>query len=100
MDFNLPETAAAVREGVAEIGARYDRGYWDQCDKDKRWPEEVWAELAKGVWLGLSVPGEYGGGRRGRPVLPLGTGPISPTVLRPGAPLSSHAPLPARSASH
>ena len=36
MDFNLPETAAAVRAGVAAIGARYDHSYWDRCDQDKR----------------------------------------------------------------
>src|SRR6266702_3281915 len=65
MDFNLPEAALAVRAGVAQIGARFDRGYWDRCEEQKRWPEEVWAELAKGGWLGLCVPQEYGGGGQG-----------------------------------
>jgi len=65
MDFNLPDTAIAVRDGVSRIGARYDAAYWDRCDQDKRWPEEVWAQLAKGGWLGLCVPHEYGGGGQG-----------------------------------
>jgi acyl-CoA dehydrogenase len=65
MDFDLPETAIAVRAGVADIGARHDRAYWDRCEEEKRWPEEVWAELAKGGWLGLCVPQEYGGGGQG-----------------------------------
>src|SRR5260370_6278542 len=94
MDFNLPETAAAVREGVAEIGARYDRGYWDQCDKDKRWPEEVWAELAKGGWLGLCVPGEYGGGGPGPLLLPPAPGAPFPPGGRAGSAL--HLPPPTR----
>jgi len=65
MDFNLPESAIAVRAGVGAIGARHDRAYWDRCEEDKRWPEEVWAELAKGCWLGLAVPQEYGGAGQG-----------------------------------
>jgi acyl-CoA dehydrogenase len=65
VDFNLPESAVAVRDGVAAIGARYGLDYWDKCDEDKRWPEEVWHDLGKGGWLGLCVPEEYGGGGQG-----------------------------------
>jgi acyl-CoA dehydrogenase len=65
VDFDLPESTVAVRDGVAAIGARYGLDYWDQCDADKRWPEEVWRELADGGWLGLAVPEEYGGGGQG-----------------------------------
>ena len=65
MDFDLPESAIAVRDGVAAIGARHGLDYWDRCDADKRWPEEVWRELADGGWLGLAVPEEYGGGGQG-----------------------------------
>jgi acyl-CoA dehydrogenase len=65
VDFDLPESAVAVRDGVAAIGARHGLDYWDRCDADKRWPEEVWRELADGGWLGLAVPEEYGGGGQG-----------------------------------
>ncbi|MEU5866013.1 MULTISPECIES: acyl-CoA dehydrogenase family protein [unclassified Nonomuraea] len=65
MDFTLPESAQAVQRGVAEICARYDLDYWQRCESDKRWPEEVWADLAKGGWLGLAVPEEHGGGGQG-----------------------------------
>ena len=85
MDFNLPETAAAVREGVAEIGARHDRSYWDRCDQDKRWPEEVWADLAKGGWLGLCVPQEYGGGGQGLLELAVATETLSASGAGSGA---------------
>ncbi len=77
MDFNLPETAAAVREGVAEIGAHHDGSYWDRCEQDKRWPEEVWADLAKGGWLGLCVPQDYGGGGQGLLELAVATETLS-----------------------
>ncbi|WP_084963471.1 acyl-CoA dehydrogenase family protein [Thermoactinospora rubra] len=65
MDFTLPESAQAVQRGIADICARYDMDYWQRCEADKCWPEEVWAELAKGGWLGLAVPEEYGGGGQG-----------------------------------
>lgn len=65
MDFDLPESAVAVRDGIAAIGARYGLDYWTRCDEEKRWPEEVWRDLADGGWLGLCVPEEYGGGGQG-----------------------------------
>jgi acyl-CoA dehydrogenase len=65
VDFNLPESAMAVREGVAAIAGKFGLDYWDRCDAEKRWPEEIWRELADGGWLGLAVPEEYGGGGQG-----------------------------------
>lgn len=77
MDFTLPESALAVQRGVADICARYDLDYWQRCETEKRWPEEVWAELAKGGWLGLAVPEEYGGGGQGLLELAVATETLS-----------------------
>jgi acyl-CoA dehydrogenase len=65
MDFDLPESATAVRDGVATVAARYDHAYWSRCEDEKRYPTEVYRDLADGGWLGLSVPEEYGGGGQG-----------------------------------
>ncbi|MEZ0070708.1 acyl-CoA dehydrogenase family protein [Planotetraspora sp. GP83] len=65
MDFSLPESAQAVQRGIADICSRYGMDYWERCETEKRWPEEVWAELAKGGWLGLAVPEVYGGAGQG-----------------------------------
>ena len=65
MDFDLPESAVAVREGVAAVAAKYDHAYWSRCEEEKRYPEEAYRDLAEGGWLGLSVPEEYGGGGQG-----------------------------------
>ncbi|WP_433323614.1 acyl-CoA dehydrogenase family protein [Spirillospora sp. CA-294931] len=65
MDFDLPEGALAVRDGVRAIAERYGPDYWDRCDTEKRWPEEVWRELVQGGWHSLAVPEEYGGGGQG-----------------------------------
>ena len=65
MDFDLPESALAVREGVAAVAATYDHAYWSRCEDEKRYPTELYGDLAEGGWLGLSVPEEYGGGGQG-----------------------------------
>lgn len=65
MDFDLPETAVAVREGVAAVAAKYDHHYWSECEDQHRFPAEAWRDLADGGWIGLCVPEEYGGGGAG-----------------------------------
>lgn len=65
MDFDLPETAVAVRQGVAAVAARYDHGYWSRCEQEHRFPTEVWQDLSDGGWIGLCVPEQYGGGGQG-----------------------------------
>jgi len=65
MDFDLPESALAVREGVAAVAAKYDHAYWSRCEEEHRFPHEVYEDLAAGGWMGLAVPEEYGGGGQG-----------------------------------
>ena len=65
MDFDLPESALAVREGVAAVAARYDHAYWSRCEEEHRFPQEVFDDLGNGGWFGLCVPEEYGGGGQG-----------------------------------
>ncbi|MFC4116106.1 acyl-CoA dehydrogenase family protein [Nonomuraea zeae] len=77
MDFTLPESALAVQRGIGDICSRYDLDYWQRCESGKRWPEEVWEELAKGGWLGLAVPEEYGGGGQGLLELAVATETLS-----------------------
>jgi len=65
VDFDLPETALAVRDGVAAVAAKYDHAYWSRCEDEHRFPSEAWRDLADGGWIGLTVPEEYGGGGAG-----------------------------------
>jgi len=65
MDFDLPDTALAVRDGVAAVAAKYDHQYWSRCEEEHRFPVEAWKDLADGGWIGLCVPEEYGGGGAG-----------------------------------
>jgi len=65
VDFELPESALAVREGVAAVAAKYDNAYWSRCEDQHRFPQEAYDDLAAGGWFGLAVPEEYGGGGQG-----------------------------------
>ncbi len=65
MDFNLPDTAIAVREGVLRAMSGFDHAYWSRLEEEHRFPDDAWAALAEGGWLGLSVPEEFGGGGQG-----------------------------------
>lgn len=65
MDFELPDTAVAVRDGVAAVAAKYDNAYWSRCEEEHRFPQEAYDDLAAGGWFGLAVPEEYGGGGQG-----------------------------------
>ena len=65
MDFTLPDSALAVRDGVADVAAKYDHAYWSRCEEEHRFPQEAYDDLAAGGWLGLAVPEEYGGGGQG-----------------------------------
>jgi len=65
MDFELPETAIAARDGVAQVAAKYGHDYWSACDAEHRFPWELWRDLAAGGWVGLCVPEEFGGGGQG-----------------------------------
>ncbi|KRA38888.1 MULTISPECIES: acyl-CoA dehydrogenase family protein [unclassified Nocardioides] len=65
MDFNLPETALAVQDGVRAVAAKYDNAYWSECEEAHRFPIEVFNDLGKGGWFGLNIPEEYGGGGQG-----------------------------------
>lgn len=65
MDFDLPESALAVQEGVAAVAAKYDHAYWSRCEEEHRFPREVFDDLGAGGWFGLCVPEEYGGGGQG-----------------------------------
>ena len=50
-----------VRSAVASICAEFDLEYWDKQDRDKTFPREFHTAIAKGGFLGILIPEEYGG---------------------------------------
>lgn len=61
MDFELTEDQQLIRTAVAQLAARFDDNYWMEKDAAHEFPTEFYNEFAKGGWLGITTPEEYGG---------------------------------------
>lgn len=65
MDFAVDPDHLAIAEAVDQVCARFDDHYWSTCDQEQRFPWEFYDAMAKGGWIGIAIPEEYGGGGRG-----------------------------------
>ena len=65
--LNFVETPeqALLRESVSAIAARYGELYIREKVRAGEKTTELWDELARGGYLGVSLPEEYGGGGQG-----------------------------------
>lgn len=57
--------AELIREAVASTCSQFDDDYWAACEHDHRFPTEFYDAMARGGWIGIAIPEEYGGGGRG-----------------------------------
>uniref|UniRef100_A0AAU2AHA3 Acyl-CoA/acyl-ACP dehydrogenase n=1 Tax=Streptomyces sp. NBC_00093 TaxID=2975649 RepID=A0AAU2AHA3_9ACTN len=61
MDFELTEDQETIRKAVAGLLRDFDDRYWMEKDRDHEFPAEFYDAVARGGWLGLTIPEEYGG---------------------------------------
>jgi acyl-CoA dehydrogenase len=61
VDFEPTEDQATIRKAVAELAGKFDDQYWSEKDAAKEFPTEFYDTFAKGGWLGITTPEEYGG---------------------------------------
>ncbi|MDX3382259.1 acyl-CoA/acyl-ACP dehydrogenase [Streptomyces niveiscabiei] len=61
MDFELTEDQETIRKAVAGLLRDFDDRYWMEKDRDHAFPEEFYAAVAEGGWLGITIPEEHGG---------------------------------------
>jgi alkylation response protein AidB-like acyl-CoA dehydrogenase len=61
LDFALSEHHRGIQDGVAAICTRFDDDYWRACEREARFPREFHQAMAKGGWLGVTMPEAYGG---------------------------------------
>jgi len=50
-----------IRDAIAKLCADFGDGYWLERDREGRFPEEFYAAVAQGGWLGIAMPEVYGG---------------------------------------
>ena len=65
MKFNLNQTQLSIIDSVNNIMKNYNDEYWLQCDKESKFPQKFYEEVANGGWLGICMPKEYGGSALG-----------------------------------
>jgi acyl-CoA dehydrogenase len=61
MNFDLTDDQLTIKEAVTELAARFDDEYWLEKDRAHEFPDEFYAAMADGGWLGITTPEEYGG---------------------------------------
>jgi acyl-CoA dehydrogenase len=61
MDFAPSEQQEAVCEAVARICRDFPPEYWLRHDRDGGFPTEFHQAIARGGWLGICMPADYGG---------------------------------------
>ena len=62
MDFAENPDHRLIREAVREICARFPDEYWAVLEESHTFPWEFYDAMAKGGWIGIAIPAEYGGG--------------------------------------
>lgn len=65
MNFELTEQQAAVAEGVGKVLADFGDDYWLARDDDGHFPIEFHQAMARGGWLGVTMPEAFGGANLG-----------------------------------
>ncbi len=61
MDFTLTDPQREIREQVLRLCARFGDAYWLDHDRTATFPNEFFAAMAEGNWLGIAMPEDYGG---------------------------------------
>jgi acyl-CoA dehydrogenase len=62
VDFTENPDYRLLREAVREICARFPDEYWAGLDESHTFPWEFYDAMAKGGWIGIAIPAEFGGG--------------------------------------
>ena len=57
----MTEDQLAIQDAVEKTVSQFGEDYWAKTDETGDWPEAFCDEMAKGGWLGVAFPEEYGG---------------------------------------
>jgi len=61
MDLPLSENREALKAAIEKICARFGDDYWLKKDREGGFPEDFYRAFADDGWLGICIPGEFGG---------------------------------------
>jgi len=61
MDFELTEAQQEIVQQICAMGQKFPDEYWRERDARGEFPHDFYAEVARGGWLGVAIPEQYGG---------------------------------------
>jgi acyl-CoA dehydrogenase len=61
MEFELTEAQQEIVQQIRAMGQKFPDEYWRDRDARAEFPHEFYAEVARGGWLGVAIPEQYGG---------------------------------------
>ncbi len=65
MDFELTEEQRDIKRAAAEFAEGEFEDIAQECDREEKFPEDVWKKACDLGFIGASIPEEYGGGGMG-----------------------------------
>ncbi len=61
MNFEYTQEQLAIRDAIERICRNFDDEYWLKKDREGGFPQDFHQAIARDGWLGICMPGEYGG---------------------------------------
>jgi acyl-CoA dehydrogenase len=61
MRSNITPDLKQIKEAIEDVCNQFDDHYWLGCDRAHKFPDEFRTAMAKGGWLGITMPEAYGG---------------------------------------
>jgi acyl-CoA dehydrogenase len=65
VDFTENRDHQQIRAAVRDVCARFPDEYWADLDERHEFPWQFYEAMARGGWIGVAIPAEYGGGGGG-----------------------------------
>ncbi|MDI3497412.1 acyl-CoA dehydrogenase family protein, partial [Archaeoglobus sp.] len=60
-DFILTEDQKAIKEAAREFAEKEFPNYVEECDREEKFPFELWKKAAQLGFIGMAIPEQYGG---------------------------------------
>ncbi len=61
VDFILTDEQKAIRDAAREFAEKEFPNYAEECDREEKFPFELWKKAAQLGFIGMAIPEEYGG---------------------------------------
>ena len=65
MNFNETEEQRLIRESVRKLCSAFSDDYWEERDREGKFPDTFFDEMAAAGWIGIAMPEKYGGAGKG-----------------------------------